>query len=94
MALTDNDAPAAMELEGGEPTKVISAREVDAALQFLDNDGTRTTMTEIEEKRLIRKIDWHLMPLMTCCYFLQYLDKTLRMEATLITSTSPKARLD
>jgi hypothetical protein len=34
-------------------------------------------MTEEEEKKLIRKIDWMIMPLMWSCYCLQYLDKTL-----------------
>ncbi|GJN81749.1 hypothetical protein PLIIFM63780_005284 [Purpureocillium lilacinum] len=67
----------AIELEDGGPTKRISTRDVDAALKFLDNEGTRTVMTESDEKRLVRKIDWRIMPLLTCCYFLQYLDKTL-----------------
>ena len=68
----------AIELEDGGPTKRISTRDVDAALKFLDNEGTRKVMTESDEKRLVRKIDWRIMPLLTCCYFLQYLDKTLR----------------
>ncbi|KAF2224779.1 major facilitator superfamily domain-containing protein [Elsinoe ampelina] len=34
-------------------------------------------MTPADEKRLVRKIDWMIMPLMWTCYVLQYLDKTL-----------------
>ncbi|KAL8738516.1 MAG: hypothetical protein Q9190_007989 [Brigantiaea leucoxantha] len=31
--------------------------EVDAALEYLSNEDT-TVMTEIDEKKLVRKIDW------------------------------------
>jgi len=34
-------------------------------------------MTAEDEKALVRKIDWMIMPLMWCCYVAQYLDKTL-----------------
>lgn len=39
------------------------ASDVDAALVFLNHEAT-TTMTEIDEKKLIRKIDWWIVPLM------------------------------
>ncbi|KAM3088698.1 Allantoate permease [Clarireedia jacksonii] len=32
--------------------------------------------TVAEEKSVLRKIDWHLMPLLTFSYFLQFLDKS------------------
>ncbi|PQE31496.1 dal5-allantoate and ureidosuccinate permease protein [Rutstroemia sp. NJR-2017a WRK4] len=32
--------------------------------------------TTTEEKSVLRKIDWHLMPLLTFSYFLQFLDKS------------------
>lgn len=39
--------------------------KVDAALEFLDNqDGT---VTEVDEKALVRKIDWRIVPLMCKC---------------------------
>ncbi|KAI1847722.1 hypothetical protein JX266_006217 [Neoarthrinium moseri] len=50
--------------------------DVDAALEYLDHE-TMTVMTEIDEKKLVRKIDWWIVPLMWACYNLQYLDKTL-----------------
>lgn len=50
--------------------------QVDAALEFLNHEDT-ATMTTIDEKKLVRKIDWMIIPLMWCCYNLQYLDKTL-----------------
>ena len=48
----------------------------DAALEYLDHEDT-APMTTIDEKNLVRKIDWMIIPLMWCCYNLQYLDKTL-----------------
>ncbi|KAI6279110.1 hypothetical protein MCOR27_004521 [Pyricularia oryzae] len=57
----------------------VSVSDGDAALQFLNN-GTATVMTEADEKRLLRKIDRTIMPLMFACYFLQYLDKTLTVN--------------
>lgn len=50
--------------------------EVDAALEYLNHEGT-TVMTAIDETKLVRKIDWMIVPLMWACYMLQYLDKTL-----------------
>ena len=49
----------------------------DEALQFLKNQHDVGELTPEEEKRLLRKIDWMIMPLMWSCYCLQYLDKTL-----------------
>lgn len=74
----DGEISSIMQVDEGEPTKRIATRDVDAALKFLDNQGTVPSMSDSDEKRLLRKIDWHIMPLLTCCYFLQYLDKTLR----------------
>jgi hypothetical protein len=49
----------------------------DEALRFLKNQHDVGEMTPEEEKKLVRKIDWMIMPLMWSCYCLQYLDKTL-----------------
>lgn len=49
----------------------------DEALQFLKSQHDVGELTPEEEKRLLRKIDWMIMPLMWSCYCLQYLDKTL-----------------
>ncbi|KAI1497792.1 allantoate permease [Biscogniauxia marginata] len=57
----------------GRVPKVIDA---DAALEYLNHENT-VIMTEINEKKLVRKIDWAIVPLMWACYNLQYLDKTL-----------------
>ena len=49
---------------------------VDAAYEFLRVEGS-TVLSDIDEQRLVRKIDWMIMPLMWACYNLQYLDKVL-----------------
>ncbi|TID19652.1 Major facilitator superfamily domain [Venturia nashicola] len=59
-------------------TGIIIPKDGDAALAFLrDEDTHMVSFTAEQEKALVRKIDWRIMPLMWCCYFLQYLDKTL-----------------
>jgi sugar phosphate permease len=53
-------------------------KDGDAALAFLRDQHTHVVeFTAEQEKALVRKIDWRIVPLMWCCYFLQYLDKTL-----------------
>ncbi|KAG8166922.1 hypothetical protein KVR01_002611 [Diaporthe batatas] len=62
----------AMDLE----KQALRSKDADAALEFLCSEGT-TVMTDVDEKSLVRKIDWRIVPLMWACYNLQYLDKTL-----------------
>ena len=79
----------------GEPTKgtVEDASHADAALAFLrDNTSTISPMTDADEKKLLRKIDWMVMPLMWSVYCLQYLDKTLINYANVM-GLSEDARL-
>ncbi|KAL2830983.1 MFS general substrate transporter [Aspergillus pseudoustus] len=38
--------------------------------------------TPEEEKRILRKIDWHIIPVMGLCYMLQYMDKVTLGYAT------------
>lgn len=39
--------------------------------------GSISTLIDVDEKKVLRKIDRRVIPLMFACYFLQYLDKTL-----------------
>lgn len=57
-----------------------SKSQVDDALKFLRNHSETVSMTSTEEKALVRKLDWMLMPLMAVVYNLQYLDKTIRIS--------------
>ncbi|KAJ6021785.1 hypothetical protein N7540_007289, partial [Penicillium herquei] len=54
----------------------IPIGKADAALEFL-HQGDNAVAIEIDEKALVRKIDWMIMPLMWAAYNLQYLDKVL-----------------
>jgi sugar phosphate permease len=64
------------DIEVGE-IKDLHISDGDVALDFLRHEGAARPMTVEDEKRLLRKIDWMIVPLMWCCYCLQYLDKTL-----------------
>ena len=60
--------------------KIISdSRRVDEALKFLDHDPnvSESDFPPVDDKKLMRKVDWMIMPLMFACYYLQYSDKTL-----------------
>ncbi|KAL1962098.1 hypothetical protein VTN77DRAFT_565 [Rasamsonia byssochlamydoides] len=56
----------------------LPSAKVDAALEFLQSEGIAlATFSTINERILVRKIDYMIMPLMWACYNLQYLDKTI-----------------
>ncbi|GAB7356406.1 hypothetical protein MBLNU459_g7180t1 [Dothideomycetes sp. NU459] len=60
-----------------EVGEIRDVKNADAALDFLRSEGGAEQMSAEDERRLVRKIDWMIMPLMWCCYCAQYLDKTL-----------------
>ena len=53
----------------------------DEALKVLENYGGEHEWTELEEKKLRRKIDWRLMPVLCATYGLQYYDKAMLSQA-------------
>src|SRR4051812_8243856 len=48
----------------------------DAALQLLTETGSVQALDEEKNRRLLRRIDFHIMPLIFLVYFLQYIDKS------------------
>ena len=58
--------------------KLISYEDADVALEFLREHASSGEVDDIDDKKLMRKVDWMIMPLMFGCYYLQYTDKTLR----------------
>lgn len=48
------------------PIKDVGGRQADQAALFLAEAGTEIVLTAAQEKRLKRKIDWILLP-MVCC---------------------------
>lgn len=69
------ESECAVDIEAKETSPVASSK-ADAALDFLQS-GDSVSFSEVEEKALVRKIDWMIVPLMWAVYFLQYLDKIL-----------------
>lgn len=47
---------------GSSSEKIVSSRDVDPALAV--TGGMTIVYTPEEEKALLRKIDWHILPLM------------------------------
>ncbi|KAK3942785.1 putative mfs allantoate [Diplogelasinospora grovesii] len=60
------------------------ADEALKALQALASDGEPVVFEPGEERRLLRKIDLHLMPLLCLIYGLNYLDKTTLSYASIM----------
>lgn len=62
-----------------------SSNGLDTAWKYLDEH--RNIDLDIDVKALRRKIDWHIVPLMFCCYTMQFLDKVvLNVRAQLLCS--------
>ena len=68
---------------GTEPTRPDinqTARDLDQAFWYVQkssvgNDTYPTSGTDL--KALRHKIDWHIVPIMFCCYTMQFIDKVL-----------------
>ena len=71
------DIERTISVSAGSEKKIVEARDVDEALKYLEAAGDNINLEDVDEKKLMRKVDWMLMPLMFLCYFLQYSDKTL-----------------
>lgn len=74
---------ASLEAEESVPEKT-QYRDADKALDFLRHNENGDEHTLVDEKKLVKRIDWMIVPIMFCCYFLQYLDKSLRMFTLLL----------
>ncbi|KAF5025397.1 hypothetical protein F66182_2499 [Fusarium sp. NRRL 66182] len=60
-----------------EPSHLVHRAGADAALDLLnETGGASRTFDPRANKRLVRRIDTHIMPLICMVYFLQYIDKT------------------
>ncbi|KAJ5602277.1 hypothetical protein N7510_011811 [Penicillium lagena] len=58
----------------------VTGQDVDEALLFL-NEAPAGELIHVDDKKLMRRVDRMLMPLMFACYYLQYCDKTLLSNA-------------
>ncbi|KAF4462103.1 Cutinase transcription factor 1 beta [Fusarium albosuccineum] len=65
------------------PTQTVDTVHKDEALRVLQAYGGDETWTDAEEKKLRRKIDWRLMPVLCATYGLQYYDKAMLGQAAI-----------
>lgn len=85
-AIDVNDGP----IQNGERTSTQAApdrngtharppnRELDRARQYiLDSSVTEANSSAVDLPALRRKIDWRIVPIMFCCYMMQFVDKVL-----------------
>lgn len=49
--------------------------DMDVALTYIKHAGQPSE--EIDEKKLVRKIDWRIVPIMFACQTMQFIDKVL-----------------
>ncbi|KAE9973696.1 hypothetical protein EG328_004254 [Venturia inaequalis] len=64
-------------------TKMIETVHNDEAVKVLANYHGEEIWEDAEEKRLRRKLDWKLMPILCLTYGLQYYDKSMLSQAAL-----------
>ncbi|CUS12329.1 unnamed protein product [Tuber aestivum] len=60
---------------GSIPREPGNDSSVDIALTYVKNVGVGGG--HVDEKRLVRKIDWRIVPIMFACYIMQFIDKVL-----------------
>lgn len=53
----------------------VDTTGLDAAWEFLNHHREANGVVDMAALR--RKIDWHILPLMFCCYTMQFLDKVI-----------------
>lgn len=84
-ASLDGRKPSAISQDEGGVTTVESLKDADEALAFLENhpraleiaeEGNAILEDPVQLKKLVRKIDRTIAPLLAAVYFLQFLDKT------------------
>ncbi|KAH8898870.1 MFS general substrate transporter [Thozetella sp. PMI_491] len=66
-----------------QPSKTVDTVHNDEAMRVLATYDGDLTWTDEEEKKLRRKTDWKLMPILCATYSLQYYDKAMLGQAAL-----------
>ncbi|KAJ5690689.1 hypothetical protein N7462_005081, partial [Penicillium macrosclerotiorum] len=66
-----------------EKAKTLDTVHNDEAIKVLANYNGDETWTDEEEKKLVRRVDWRLMPILCVTYGLQYYDKAMFSQAAL-----------
>ncbi|KFY11037.1 hypothetical protein V492_04717 [Pseudogymnoascus sp. VKM F-4246] len=58
-------------------TESTDSRELDRAFVYLAAQNQSNLDSNVDLKALRRKVDWHIIPVMTACFALQFVDKVL-----------------
>jgi ACS family allantoate permease-like MFS transporter len=76
------------------PAQILKhSHDADEAMKaFLNHKGEVLHIDEATNKRLLRRIDLHLMPLLCLVYGLNYLDKTTLSYASIMGISLPKEK--
>ncbi|KAF7596975.1 hypothetical protein BBP40_011341 [Aspergillus hancockii] len=56
---------------------VSSLNTLDEAWEYLERHGETQTTGLSDLAKIRHKVDWHILPLLFCCYFLQFIDKVM-----------------
>ncbi|KAJ5234623.1 transporter [Penicillium citrinum] len=84
----DVGASSGVDIEKGtpvDPTIAKHSHDADEAMKaFEELQGEAIELDESTNRRLLRTIDWHLMPIMCCIYGMNYLDKTTLSYASVM----------
>jgi ACS family allantoate permease-like MFS transporter len=77
------------------PTLEKHAHDADEAMKAFDEmQGEAIELDESTNRRLLRTIDWHLMPIMCCVYGMNYLDSMFRAVPTLYTGDDTNQQVE
>ena len=68
-------------MEQLKQTESIETLHNDEAVRVIAHYDGNQSWEPSEEKRLVRKVDWRLLPLMCGTYALQYYDKAMISQA-------------
>lgn len=83
--MSDSDKGAAIQhhedMAEAQTQKTVDTVHKDEAVKVLAAYQGDEAWTDEEEKRLRRKIDWRLMPVLCLTYMLQYYDKAMLSQA-------------
>ena len=68
-----------------------TAQDLDQAYWYVQDSSIRNDVypaSASDLKALRRKVDWHIVPIMFCCYTMQFIDKVLlNVSRSLLVST-------
>lgn len=94
----NSSSPSSSDAAPREKASQANTDEVDAAWAFLNEHRDVPGVDEVDLKKLRRRIDWRIVPIMFGCYTMQFLDKVIynvrffiHLQPDLVACISPRA---